>query len=128
MALPHFVNCIEFADVGMELLEAHHVLERGAGGFAELLDVADDDLRLHFRGRGEPRLTRIARRRWRKAIAIRRHKAGYEEEVSCPQRLRLPMQGRRDGGLDAALAGTAWFERQHVDLDLVVVGSDAMLG
>jgi len=70
---------MKFADVGMELLQAHDVLERGAGGFAELLDVADDDFRLHFRRRGEPRLTRIARRRWRKAVAIRRHQSGYEE-------------------------------------------------
>jgi len=46
MVLPNLVNCIKFADVGMELLEAHHVLKRRAGGFTEPLDVADDDVRL----------------------------------------------------------------------------------
>src|SRR5262249_60158478 len=108
---------------GMELRETHDVLERGAGGLAEPLDVADNDVRLHLRRRGEPRLTRIARGRWRKAVAFRRHKAGYEEEVSRPQRLRLPMQGRRDGGVDVALArGTARSSRQHVDPELAGVG------
>src|SRR5437667_12706082 len=38
------------------------------------------------------------------------------------------MQGRRDGSIDVALArGAAWLYRQHVDLDLAVVGREPML-
>jgi hypothetical protein len=71
---------------------------------------------------------RIACRRRRKSLAIRRHQAGDEQQISRAHRLRLLMQRRRHAGFDVTLARRASrFHRQHVDFDFAVIRREPVL-